>query len=561
MSLYEEDELTLMGHQRPRVLALPSWGTDILQDVKEDAPPPELGSLGREIVDLADMAGLTLDPWQAWTMECAHVPNKAQPFWNPYTKRTEYKWSAFEVGLVVSRQNGKGSILEARELAGLYLFGERLIIHSAHQFDTSFEAFERVLQLIEQTPDLDREVAQVSRSHGKEGITLKSGQRLRFRTRTKGGGRGFTSDCLILDEAMYLDGQQISALLPTLSARPNPQVWVTGSAGDKESTHFGRMRSRALKGVKGRDGIRRPDAKMFFAEWSIDPHLDDCPRDCDEHDERDSVESYAKANPGLGIRLTVDFCEVERASMEPEQFDQERLGVGDWPDDDDAWQEIDEDAWDARIDQTSEIKGKFAMAVDTTPDRRYSAIAVAGLNEDGMEHVEITEGQGKEPGSIELHHQPGTQWVVPTIKKMVNKGNKPCVVIIDKASQAASLIDEIAKIPGVKVESPQAREFAQACGEFRSAVMPRRGETATLAHLNQPSLRTACAGAVRRDLADLWAWSRRNSSTDISPLNAATMAKWGFKMYGKRNVNAWVYRGSTGLLQTGATKEATDDEA
>jgi hypothetical protein len=56
-------------------------------------------------------------------------------------ERADGKWAAFEVGLNVARQNGKGSILEARELAGLFLLGERLIIHSAHEFATSLEAF------------------------------------------------------------------------------------------------------------------------------------------------------------------------------------------------------------------------------------------------------------------------------------------------------------------------------------------------------------------------------------------------------------------------------------
>jgi hypothetical protein len=543
LTAYEDDEPPrLMGHQRPRVLSLPSWGTNLPQGVKVDGPPPELGSLGREIIDLADMAGLKLDPWQAWIMECAHVPNYDEPFYNPYTDRMEHKWAAFEVGVMVSRQNGKGSCLEARELAGLFLFGERLIIHSAHQFDTSLEAFERIMMLIEETPDLDREVAQVSRSHGKEGVTLKSGQRLRFRTRTKGGGRGFTSDCLILDEAMYLDGTMISALLPTLSARPNPQVWVTGSAGDKESTHFGRMRNRALKGVKGRDGIRRPDPKMFYAEWSIDAHQDDCRKECTEHDERDAVESYAKANPGLGIRLTVDWCEFERGSMEPEKFDQERLGIGDWPEDDDSWQELDEDAWNARIDQRSEIKGKFALGIDTTPDRRYSAIVASGLNEDGMEHVEITAGEGKD-GKIEYHHQPGQQWVLEVLRKMCNKGHKPVFVVIDKASQASSLIEPIEKELKLKVLAPISREYAQACGEFKSSVMPRRGERATLAHLDQPGMRTACAGAVAREMSDMWAWARRNSATDISPLVAATLARWGFIHHARTAVKPWIYRG------------------
>jgi hypothetical protein len=37
------------------------------------------------------------------------------------------------------------------ELAGLFLLGEDLLIHSAHQFKTAKEHFSRVLSLIEST--------------------------------------------------------------------------------------------------------------------------------------------------------------------------------------------------------------------------------------------------------------------------------------------------------------------------------------------------------------------------------------------------------------------------
>lgn len=102
--------------------------------------PAGPSSAGREAVDLAKLAGLVLDDWQALVLE------------HSLTERTDGRWAAFEVGLNVPRQNGKGSVLEARELAGLFLLGERLIIHSAHQFDTSLEAFRRLLFLIEDTP-------------------------------------------------------------------------------------------------------------------------------------------------------------------------------------------------------------------------------------------------------------------------------------------------------------------------------------------------------------------------------------------------------------------------
>lgn len=492
--------------------------------------PPSVGSLGREVADLSSLAGLNLDPWQIWTMEQAcSVTEKT--FYNEFTDEWQRKWAAFEVGLVVSRQNGKGSILEARELAGLYLFGERLIIHSAHQFDTSKEAFGRILMLIEQTPTLDAEVKRVSRSHGEEGIELKSGQRLRFRTRTKGGGRGFTGDCLILDEAMYLDAAQVGALMPTLSARPNPQLWYTGSAGDKDSSQLGRVRARGLKGN---------DHRLFFAEWSIDACTDFCTYSCDDHDKIDDVNSFAMANPGLGIRITEEHIRSELRSMDTPTFLQERLGVGDWPVDGDQWAVISQESWEAREDENSVIDDSdgsiLCLAVDTTPQREFSTVTACGKNLEGLLHVEVT-------GYEQYDNRPGVQWVVPRVIELW-ESLKPDAVIIDKVGQAGGFIQELEEA-GVKVISPNTYEYGQACGQFYSGVVPRKGETADIVHIGQIPLTNAVAGADKRDLADKWAWDKRNSSSDISPLVGATLAAWGYrKILHEKPAAAtpWVYR-------------------
>jgi phage terminase large subunit-like protein len=164
--------------------------------------PPFATSAGREAAELAAGAGLHLDPWQAWVLEQA------------LGERADGKWSAFEVALVVGRQNGKGAILEARELFGLFLAGERLILaFSAHEFKTAAEAFRRVLELVQNTPDLERRVMQVRTSHGDEGIKLKNGARLRFVARSTGSGRGFSGDCIILDEAYNLNANAMAAFL------------------------------------------------------------------------------------------------------------------------------------------------------------------------------------------------------------------------------------------------------------------------------------------------------------------------------------------------------------
>src|SRR4029077_11160968 len=126
-------------------------------------------------------AGLFLDEWQQWVLDQA------------LGRGEDRKWSAFEVCLIVSRQNGNGAILEALELAALFLddFDCELILHSAHEFKTAAEAFLRIRSLVEARPDFERRISRVRTAAGSEAIELKNGKRLRFIARSSGSGRGF----------------------------------------------------------------------------------------------------------------------------------------------------------------------------------------------------------------------------------------------------------------------------------------------------------------------------------------------------------------------------------
>jgi hypothetical protein len=94
--------------------------------------------------------------------------------------------------------------MRAGSASGLFFFGERKLIHSAHEFATASEALDRMDDRIAQNPLLKRLVKSVKRSHGEEGVYLRDGRKLLYKTRTKGGGRGFSCDFLGLDEAMHL---------------------------------------------------------------------------------------------------------------------------------------------------------------------------------------------------------------------------------------------------------------------------------------------------------------------------------------------------------------------
>jgi phage terminase large subunit-like protein len=447
-----------VGSQRPRIEVVPAY----------------VSTSGQEAVELCAAVGVHLDPWQAYVLQGA------------LGERADGQWSAFELGLTVSRQNGKGEVLLARQLAGLYLLGEHLIIHSAHEYKTAAEAFLRIRAVIENHDDLRRMVKTVRTSHGEEGIELKDGRRLRFMARSKGSGRGFTADCVIWDEAYNLGPEAVAATLPTLSAckTGNPQLWYASSAGMEDSTQLAAVRAR---------GIAGESRGLAYYEWSADPRVSS-----------DDREAWAAANPALGIRISEEFIERERDAMPEVEFRRERLGI--W-DDASTHAVIPFDVWDELTDRTSQPLDPVTFAIDVAPDRSASSIGIAGRRTDGRWHVEVAKA--------EL----GTAWVVNEAVRMRRWSTRP--VVIDTASPAASLIPALTEA-GVDVQTVNASEYAAACGLYYDEALAGR-----LHHIDQTPLTAAVQGARKRPLGDRWAWNKRDAQVDITPLVSTTLALHG----------------------------------
>ena len=81
---------------------------------------------------------------------------------------------------------------------------------------------------------------------------------------------------------------------------------------------------------------------------------------------------------------------------------------------------------------------------------------------------------------------------------------------------------------GIPVTKPTARDAAAACGQFFQAVT----DEGSLRHRGDAALSVALGGAQSRPLSDAWAWARKATSVDISPLVAVTLAAWGFGVHG-----------------------------
>ncbi|MFJ3663149.1 terminase [Streptomyces sp. NPDC090119] len=472
--------------------------------------PPFVSSAGQEAIDLAARAGLELDPWQQHVLRVG------------MGERPDGSWSAFEVAVNVPRQNGKGGIIEARELWGLFIGGEELILHSAHEFKTAKAAFKRVERLIRGCPDLHKRVKTYRQTVGEEGIELHNGQLLRFIARSKGSGRGFTGHCNILDEDMILGDNEMDALLPTMAAVDDPQIWYLGSAGiGALSVQLARLRKRALAAIE--EG--RTDPSLAYLEWSADLHVKECPVDCTAHDDPASDAAVLKANPAVGYRLTLEKVANERSTLSAAGYARERLGVGEYPSEDgDSWAVIGRDVWEALADGTSQMEDPVAFAIDVTPERSHASICAAGRNGEAV-HVEVVD------------NRPGTDWVAKRARELTEKWQPRCWVM-DPGSPAGSLIrdltDALKADPDEEVgedEEPRllapivqtkTRDVVQAVGQFYDAVV-----SGQVAHLDQAPLATALAGARKRDLGESWAWARRGVGVDITPLVGVTQARWG----------------------------------
>lgn len=439
--------------------------------------------------------GLRPDEWQSLVVD------------DVLATRADGRWSASRVGLSVPRQNGKNGCLEIIELYKMAVLG-RKILHTAHEVKTARKAFLRLAGFFENErswPELAAMVKDIRRTNGQEAIFLHAhecvdrsnprcncaGGSCEFIARSKGSGRGFTVDDLVMDEAQELDDFVYAALLPTISAAPsgNPQQIICGTPpGPRDQGEvFTRLRKDALSGSSRR---------TLWLEWSFRPAADP-----------DDRSEWARANPALGGRLSAQVIEDERAAMDDATFVRERGGV--WASDG-TRKVIPEAAWSALFDPGSEPGDRLALAVDVAPDGVSTAVCVAGQRTDERWHVELIEQRA------------GTEWVPARVVEVVERHGFGAVVV-DGASPALALVEPL-RARGVEVTVTGPRDMGQACVSFLGLV-----HEDGLRHVGQPQLALAVSVARKRAIGTegLWGWGRALSGSDISPVVAATLAVWG----------------------------------
>lgn len=489
------------------------------QQPRIEIVPPAPMTAGDDAIDLAAVAGLHLDPWQQ------HVVRAA------LRERADGKWAAFEVGLIVPRQNGKNAILEAVELNAAIYTRDQLVVHSAHDASTALSAFQKLKKRIQATPallkrvrgyrpdvrDLD-DISGFRLSNQERGIQFKNGSQIVYRTRTSGGGRGLTGDLVVIDEAYALTNEQIAALLPTMAARSiegNPQIWYTSSAGLADSDFLAGLRKRGIEQI-GAD-------RLAYFEWSA-------PKDADPLDRN----AWYMANPGLGIRISEEYVASEYAAFLSGDeeggltgFNRERLGIWEEPADarfitDDMLETVRRPA-----EQVEDVE-ILAFGVDVSPKRDIATIALAGFLPDGSIGVTVVDRRA------------GTSWLPHRLSEL-RAGWDPVAV----AGLAGSVVEDM--LPQMRrnrvgIRLVTWKRYAQSCARLYEGMLEDRAGSAgadeiRVYHSGQAEVMEAFANVTSRGSKDgLWTWSRIDKVEDITPVVAITLAIEGLMVRGKKKL-------------------------
>lgn len=440
--------------------------------------------------------------------------------------------ACFEFCLVVGRQNMKSGLFKQACLGWLFLFDERLVVYSCHEFSTAMEMFRDMEELVTGSNFLRRQVRKIIRNHGEEAIELLTGARLIFKTRTKGGGRGLSGRKVILDEGMFLRPMHMGALLPTLSAQPDPQVVYGSSAGLTDSD--------VLRGIRDR-GRAGGDERLGYIEYCApDPDRTCRARAACSHSLTaegcgcDKPDNWLTANPAIGRRITLDYVKAERRALPVGEFARERMGWWDNPAEGisplvlSKW--LDRGDKEARLDTASPI----ALAFDVAPDSGMSSIAACGWRT-------LPTGRRITHGIL-AGHLPGTGWLLDEVLRLANS-RKPVVVVLDPSGQAGALEQElrnrgfVAKstddplppklMPGQRLMQLVTRtDYAQACGALVNAVNDEE-----FSHLDEGPLNRAVSDGRAKPAAKAWIWDSVPGG-DITPVVAVTLARLGLMTYG-----------------------------
>jgi hypothetical protein len=457
-------------------------------------PPTATSTAGLEVAEMSRRLGFDVDAAEQEALDVLMA--EAGP-----------KWAALEAAIICGRQNLKTWALQMTVLYDAFFRDVKRVVWTSHRFKTTQQAFNDLERIVGDTDWLRSRVRKVRHASGDEGFELTNGARIDFLARTSGGGRGLTGDTVILDEALYLTAQMMGALLPTLSARPDPQVRYGSSPGVLES--------EVLRSVRDR-GRALNDPSLAYIEWTSP--VEDCADPMCDHGltadgcQLDDEAKWALANPALGRRIGIDYVRSERRALaaDPVEFMRERMGWWQDPPAEGSGNVFPPEAWTGCRDTVSSINpdAPVAWGVDVSFDRSAAHVVAFGTGPDGLPHGV-------------LRHTCDPSDVVAYLRTATAERPALGVALQANGAPVSSLLPDLERELPCPVVAVAGSDVPKACGLAYDAVTSR-----TVRHRGQSQIDRAVMAAEVRSLSDGWALDRKRSRIDISPLVAWVHAYW-----------------------------------
>lgn len=329
-------------------------------------------------------------------------------------------------------------------------------------------------------------VQQIDKGMGNESITWRTGGLIRLLSSSASSGHSKTIHQAVLDEIWHdVDDRREQGLRPAMITIADAQLLVCSTAGTAASTVYNRKR------LAGRQAVQNDIGQgIAYFEWSA-------PDDWDPEDE----DSWWGFMPALGYTVTPGAVRSELESMKREEFIR---AYGNVPTKG-ADMVFPPEVWERVVDARAQAQGPVGIGVDVAEDRGSAAIAIAGSND-----------------VVELYEcQPGTGWVAKDANEL-RAANRGSQVALDFGGPAGS---EAARI--VDCHRPTGREVVQACAQLFDDIVENR-----VRFRADPFFDEAVEGVAKRPVGDGFVWSRKDSVADVTPLMAATMARYALTQEG-----------------------------
>jgi len=421
-------------------------------------------------------------------------------------KRKDGKYAATVGGIVLSipRQVGKTFLVGMIVIALCVLFPGLTVLWTAHRTRTATKTF-KSLQGTVKRKKIWPHIAAIRTANGEQEILFRNGSIIMFGAREQGFGRGFDEvDVEVFDEAQILTEKALEDIVPAANQSRQPSGALLFFMGTPPrptdpGEEFTNRRSKALSGKA---------ENMLYVEFSADPEADP--------DDRDQ---WAKANPSYPLRTPLESMERMRENLTDDaSFKREALGIWDAVSTNGV---IPGPSWVTQGQEHSLAVDRFALGVECGPDLTWASVAFAGQRADGEWHFELDEDQHTKGRGI--------AWLVPHLEYLTAHNSQIRAVVVDVAGPIAALLEQrngrwFFKGSKLEVTPVKVAELGAGCSRVLDGIV-----TGWLHHIDQPQFTAAALAAGKRALGDtgMWVWSRKLAESDITPIQAGTLALIG----------------------------------